>query len=579
MLDEAISRSDTQAAVGAFRSQNWRSIFRRCVRVVLPTLIFGWYHSFGYLNPLAAPRLMFGSDWTTYVVSPNFLRSSSFFTWPAGEIPNYVAPIGTNLAQTDSFPVLLPLYRVLLAVFPNRPIQIVGLALLVAVILTFNAVAGFLDMVQSDGHWLWRELATLAVASVAVIAPFWNLQYNHPALMQAWIIVWALTGALRRCPSLFSGGLEKSPKKWTGLGPICAAAAVQPYLIPMVLLPALAPDLVAVRSKPRWVALKCGVACGLILLISVSLGYLSGGGQLGSPGFGNYAADLASVIDPNGQSRFVTDLPSTPDSIGGYGYLGLGGLFLLAGAGYCFLLERRRPPVNGGRNLHDRRPLHAVYVSVAMLTAYSIMPRVRILGHEVLHFEKITDQITSLTSIFRVNGRYIWVFIWLILLLAGAQLIRSIDRRLSTAILAVALGLQVADVVPFPPLLRASGQVEYLSAAQRLRDEQQSGATSIEFQPPVVIPGCYSVDYESFEVLGDVLLAAAVVGLPVNSGYTARLNPAFIERNCVDDALRFADQKFRPDVLYVLPATYPEPVDLVCSMITVQLRGCRTEQQ
>lgn len=577
LLEEEPSPTGGEAGIGAGRRRDLRAVLQPCLRIVLPTLIFGWYHSFQYLNPLSAPRMMFGDDWTTYIVSPNFLRSSPLFTFPIGEVQHYIAPIGTNLAHTDSFPVLVPFYRLLIAVFPNRPIQLVGLALLLGVVLTFNALARFLDLVRCDGHWLWRELTTLSIASIAVIAPFWNLQYNHPALMQAWIIVWALTGALRRCPSVLLGGLEPLSRKWTGLGPICAAAAIQPYLIPMVLLPALAPDVASFRSKPRWVALKCCVALGLVLLISVSLGYVGSGGQLGSTGFGEYAADLSTMIDPNDRSRFVTNLSSTPGSIGGYGYLGLGGLLLLAVAGYCFARQRHLPETTRDGD-HDRRPLRAVYIAVGLLTLYSVLPRVRIFGHEILNFESLTDHVSSLTSVFRVNGRYIWVVLWLVLLLAGAQLLRSRDRRFVIGVLTVSVGLQIADVIPFPRLFRPDAQVEYGAATRRLRQEKQSGIASIEFQPPLVIPGCYPSDYPSFASLGDVILAAAVVGLPVNSGYTARLDPAFLEENCTDNARRFSDQDYRPDVLYVLPVARDVPPSLACTMITSQLHACRSEQ-
>jgi hypothetical protein len=92
----------------------------------------------------------------------------------------------------------------------------------------------------------------------------------------------------------------------------------------------------------------------------------------------------------------------------------------------------------------------------------------------------------------------------------------------------------------------------------------------------VVIPGCYPSDYGTFADLGDVSLAAAVEGLPVNSGYTARLDPVFVERICIEGAARFAAHIYRQEVLYVLPNAAEVPPLLTCSPITSKLRACRT---
>ena len=550
-------------------------LVRLVVRTSVAIALFGYYHQFSYLRMSNAARMLVGDDWTTYIVSPNYLRNARVVSFPLAEVPHYIAPLGTNLAHTDSIPVLMPFYRVVISLFPGRPIQLVGLTLLAATILVFHAIARFLDHVQTSKSWLVKELCILSVASIAVIAPFWNLQYVHPALMQQWIIVWALSGALRRCPTVLSGRLSPLHKRWVGLGAICAAAAVQPYLIPMVAVPALAPDVAHWRTEWRWISAKIGLAGGLVVAITVGLGYLGSGGQLGSSGFGMYAGDLATLIDSNLQSRFVDDLPTTPGAIGGYGYAGLGALVMIF-IGMYFISKRRRRISEETDGTKNRRSASLLYVAVGMLTLFSLLPNIRLFGRSIIHFERIANRFSSLTALFRVNGRFVWVVLWLLILLAGAQIL-LVKSQTAVLVFVGCLLLQVADVVAFPPLLRPTKDVQYSAALKRLSLESQTGARTLQFQPPVLIPGCYAPEYPSFAALGDVLLAAAVLDIPVNSGYTARLEPKYEIVNCKSQSEDFLRGAFSASVVYVLPISTPVPSGLRCSMITTPLLACRTK--
>ena len=521
---------------------------------------------------------MVGDDWTTYVVAPNYLRVAPLLTFPLGRVPGYIAPSGTTLAMTDSLPVLTPVYRLLLAIFPNSSIQLVGLILLVAFVLTFTMVARFADLVETNLRPLSRELITLALATVLTVAPFWNLQYVHPALMQQWVIVWALITAFQRCPSFLGGRFRQSNKPRKGLGPIIAAALIQPYLIPMVAIPALAPDLVRARSNPRFVMGKIALAVGSVAIISFLLGYIGDGSRLGSTGFGNYAADLTSVVDPNSQSRFLTDIHGTADSIGGYGYVGLGGLallFLACRTAVVDLLRRMAGPENQ-RVPSARWPLAALRFGVTGLFVFALLPTVRVAGRPMVDLSAVFNRFASLTAVFRVNGRFVWVLLWFGLLIGVARTMLISKKWLAiSAALSIAL-CQLVEVRPWKPLVRPQSAIEYYSAVDILSAYSRVGATSIQFQPPVVIPGCYPEDFGRFDEIGDALLAASKVGMPVNSGYTARLAPRFVELNCHRDAVSFQEAVLDYRVVYIVPSTIPVRRGLGCNQLTTKLLACRS---
>jgi len=570
------SRLTTPASFRLAAAVRWSA------RAIVAFVIFAWYHGVQYLDIFAAPRFLRG-DWTTYVVSSNYLRTSPVLTVPLAEVPGYIAPRGTDLAMTDSLPSISPLYRLLLEIWPDRPVQLVGWEVLVAVVLTFLTVARFLDAVADlQVRPLSRELLTLALATVVTIAPFWAVQDGHPALMQHWILVWAIAGALRRCPTVLGGHLRPIQPGWTGLGPICAAAAVHPYLIPMAALPALAPDMADVRRAPRRVVMKVVAAAGAAVVIPVVLGYLDSGARLGSVGFGFEAADLATVLNPYRYSNWFGALHFSAGAFGGFGYLGVGAL-VLVGAGAVLAVVRGRAHRSGGAPeaaTADRRPARCLYVAIGLLTIFAISPQVRLLGHQVIDVTVLTRPFDSLTAVFRVNGRFVWPVLWLALLLASASTLRA-SRVVAACVIGAALILQLGDVTGPPSLLRPQSQVEYGAARHGLETQIAEGATSVQFEPPVVIPGCHdaTTNGKDFERLGDVLLAAAVLRLPVNSGYTARFVPEFYAINCRAQAAAFKAGAYDPRVVYVLPASgTPVPGDLTCTPLTRERIACRWQR-
>jgi hypothetical protein len=547
--------------------------------------LFSRFHRLEYLDPTAAPRMMVGGDWTTYLVSPNFLRSADPLTWPIGRIPDYVAPEGTMLGQTDTVPILTPLYRLLIAFSPDSPIQLVGPLILTAYVVTFLMTARFVHRLTTHRPGWQRELMAIAFATLVTVAPFWNLQYVHPALMQQWLLVWAAIIALRRCIDGDGEPLSDRALLLAGLGPVILAAAVQPYLVPMVALITIGPDLAAVRSRPKVVLTKWLAAVAAVGAVSVALGFISPGSRLGSTGFGNYASDLLAVFDPDAQSRIVPDIPTRPDSIGGYAYPGLGGLmFLVVAAAVAAWSRRARalaakspPPTEGGATVVRFRTGAAagLMLTTAAATAFAVAPVLRIGGRTLVDLSAVANRASSLTAVFRVNGRFIWVLVWLALLCGAVVLCRSRAFTVALILTTASAAVQIGDVIPWTPLLRPNESVEYADAAARLGDLRASGIESIQFQPPVVIPGCDSGQFGDFTYLGDVILAASVQQLAVNSGYTSRALPAYEQAICIDQAAAFTDRQYDTTVLYVVPADAANPPGLRCRTLTSLLKGCR----
>jgi hypothetical protein len=572
---------------GGPRRRRWKvpnmpgraDLFRAAARSMCAIALFGRFHRFDYLNPLAAPRMLVG-DWVTYIVSANYLRSADTLTMPLGRLPGYLAPSGTMLGQTDSVPILTPLYRLANALAPESPVQLLGWMMLVAYVGVFLLVARFVHQLTAERSPWIRELLALCAAATLTIAPFWNLQYVHPALMQQWLLVWAAVASLRRAVSV--PYLVDAPDvRFAGVAPVVVAAFVQPYLVPMAALIGIGPDLGLLRRHSRLIAVKWAVVGLAVLAVGLVSGFIAGSANLGSDGFGAYAADLLTVFDPDQQSRMLPDITTPPNAIGGYGYLGVGGL-LLCGAGLCAALVRRHrvrhehadQAEHTGRLTYSRPAAIGLMVSTSVATAFAVAPALRVGGRTVLDVSGLADYVASATAIFRVNGRFIWVVLWVVALWSIVELCRTTRAQVATTVFACSALLQLADVVPWQPILRSSSTIEYAATAHRLESYRLDGIASVQLQPPVVLPGCDSGRFGDITAIGDVLLAAAVTGMPINSGYTSRALPDYVTTICTDQTAMFARGEYDATVLYVLPAETVAPPQLTCRSLTERTKAC-----
>ena len=166
------------------------------------------------------------------------------------------------------------------------------------------------------------------------------------------------------------------------LGFCLVSAGVHPYLAMMGLGLAL-----ALVWKFHWVdhsLSACqmvawgGVYGAVILGVFTTLGYIGSGISWGANGFGEYSADLLTLINPAGASRFLPALPFAPGQYEGFGYVG-SGVLILAVIGMAIIWYN--PSVLGGRSLKSWVPLG---VCTALLACFALSSRVTFAGKPIL---------------------------------------------------------------------------------------------------------------------------------------------------------------------------------------------------
>jgi hypothetical protein len=563
---------DPQAApVGAesteVPSEQWLSAERavRWLGWLIPVALFGWFLDFRLLDITRVFPLLRG-DWATYIAAPNFVRDGPWLSFPIGKIPGYMAPVGTWLGQVDSFPFLYPLYRVLSLAMPHRPFQLIGWQLLASMVVTFGVVRHYLRIETLDvlDDKLRAEIVATAGAVVLLAQPFYLVHIGHPALFQMWVIPWGLIVSSRLLEQRHGG--DAVVTTWAFLAPLAVAAALNPYLLLMLLPVMFVPLVATARHHIRESLVLIAGALALVIGTSLALGYIGTAGRSQSDGFGLYTADAGLLFDAGGLSRTWPNFPPSL-TLEGFGFPGTALIVLVIAVAAVVLVRRLR-----GQPSEHRTWMWPLWVGVGLAMLWAMMPVIRVFDHQLLDLNRVLVHFSRLTASVRTNGRFAWPLLWMIGLVTVRYLARQ-PRALAHGLLVAAAIVQVADVVhpTFP-----TADDHYGPAMAIVRDAVATGITRVEFEPPNIWTDCPAYEFGPFESIAQLAVASAVEGLAVNSGYASRGNDDFLHEICEDQRAAYLAGRLAPDVLYVLPpGVEPVSTELECRPTDLDVTVCR----
>jgi hypothetical protein len=382
------------------------------------------------LDPSYFRWLFWLPDPATQFLGWHFFRLEAWHL-PPGAATNYGMEMGSSIVFTDSIPVLALLFKVVRVALPDK-FQYFGLWMLACYLL------------QALFAWLLSGMATRLVAPRLVITALFVLSpllpdraIGHYALMAHWLLLAALYLYLRAPTRLATAS-------WCLL--ICGAALIHAYLLYMVLAVAFAD-----AARRRWIdrtatTLDTGrstlVIATALLATMWAAGYFripassfSGGAEY----YGRYAANLNALWNPQWGSLFLPGLPVMPGAeYEGFNYLGFGVLAMLPIAAFAGFRARRQRPV--------RRYVPLAVVAL-LLWAMALSNQIA-WGDRVLVTVPLPSVILELAAMVRGSARLVWVGYYALVLAVPAIVVKSFPARTATAILALGLGLQIADLSP-----------------------------------------------------------------------------------------------------------------------------------
>ncbi|HET8541892.1 MAG TPA: DUF6311 domain-containing protein [Anaeromyxobacter sp.] len=491
-------------------------------------------------------------DWAAGYLGWAFFRDAPF-ALPLGTNPGYPYPVGSTVAASDSIPIVAILLRPLSGVLPDD-FQFIGAWLAIAFALQGFVGAKLVKLVTPSALAQALGGALFAVAPPLihrVVGP----NTGHASLSAHWLVLAFLWLALapvepgRVRPRLAAAGAL-----------LAVASGVHPYHLAAGVAISLA-LILRLRLVDRvlgWRGAAAGAA-GVLAIAAAGLwlfGYLASGTATPTAGFGSYSADLLFLVNPIHWSRLWRGFAFGRGQYEGFGYLGAGGLALVAAAAVALAVRPRA--VSGAR---WRAALPALGAAL-VLAAYALSDTITVAGRKVAHVP-VYDWIPFVGSTFRSSGRFVWSLHYLVLLAAIAALARAGRQRpiAVAAGLAAALALQALDVRPPIPIVRDR---DWGRPRSDVWETARGAYRHVAMVPPYLVAnggqvapepwGCDRVwTWDAQVPPADV---ARRLSATFNSGYLGRLEAGPAVASCVEQRAALAAGRLDPETIHVVHPRY-----------------------
>lgn len=374
------------------------------------------------------------SDAATNYLGWAFFRDSPW-AWPPAANPAYGMDIAGSILMADANPLLAMPFKLLSPLLPE-PFQYFGWWLLVCFLLQGLFAQGIAARITPHAE------QRLAIVALFLFAPCFLIRIATPATFHMTLCgQWQILAAFWL---YLSPDLRRRAGGWAAL--LTVAVLTHPYLLAMVAaiwIADLLRSLLAGQEPPAVILRGAALAMGVPLAIGWASGVFwlarPAGGAIATMkvewGFGIYRMNLLSPFDPQGWSWLLPDLPSRPEEIEGFAYLGFGVLLLAAAA---VLLSRRAWGAARLRIAHV--PLVLALLGFA---AFAATPYLAI----GLHVTKLPwpEPMIGLGNLFRSSGRFAWPLVYIAMAGICWVVTQGASRRTASILLAAAALVQIGD--------------------------------------------------------------------------------------------------------------------------------------
>ena len=412
-----------------------------CVGSLIGIIVFLACYGWKILDVTNDSWLFTGQDISQHYIGWKFYRASAWH-FPIGQIDGIIYTDTSCIVFTDSIPLFAIFFKILSPILPET-FQYFGIWGIVTYLLV-GGISAVIVRKSTESCWLcWIG------SGFFCLSPYvFQRMYGHTALAGHWIILLAI-GIWIYKP--FFSTFRRKLGAWTGL--LIIGSLVHIYFIPMIMVFMFGFCLQDLFENSGWkedlVFAPMTVVADLIVLYAV--GAFSKSGDYNDSGLGVYSANLNSLFNPNNYARYLKTLPIRPGQDEGFGYLGLGILFLLGCALGIYIVYKIRCRKGIEQNFEKeiRRTQMAfgcsmvVVLFIFLILAWS--PEIAF-GTKTIMRIHYPEVILRILSTFRASGRFIWCVGYIIMLYCVMTVCRYSMKKVAYVCVAGALALQLADM-------------------------------------------------------------------------------------------------------------------------------------
>jgi len=305
------------------------------------------------------------------------------------------------------------------------------------------------------------------------------------------------------------------------------------------------------RQFKKTLTFRKAVSELLIVLGAISIscwqaGYFTVSEAISSGGFGLFRMNLLSLLDSDGWSYVLRDIPGGVGDYEGFNFLGLGMIFL----GICALPAIFISPSTLVRSATTRPFLLAMIFG---LTAFALSNKV---GIASFSFEiPVSNFFLNIANNLRSSGRLFWPVFYAIYTSIILVTIRGYKRPVCTILIGISLVLQILDTSNAWLILRKTYMVKQSSTWETKMVSSFWAEAASKYSK--VRGFNMGKDFKS------IASYSAAYGLGTDSAYLARVSRPATEKLRIRAERAVLSGSYESDTLYILDPELLSKVDMI----------------
>jgi hypothetical protein len=488
----------------------------------------------GILNPRNVSWLLADFDMTLEYLGWAFYRHGPW-TFPIGLNPNFGLDISSSIIYSNSMPLFAMVFKPFSGLL-GEPFQFWGLWILLCFVLQAWMAWLLLGLITKD---LW--IKTFATGLLLFSPPMFSQIGFHNSTIGHFPILAAIYLILRSTQN-------KRVLWWSILLP--CTLMIHPYTFAMLVALWLADllDKLAIQKKLSILQVLLEMVCAFstTIFIAWQAGYFMNVSP-GETGFGTYRMNLLALFDPSGFDAanwsFLYSLPSvrSNNNYEGFVYLGLGLIAVL-------LISLPMMAKYRDKFIELLRGHVFIFLCLICLTLFALSNNIGI-GSWTFSIP-LTPKLFSIASILRASARMFWPVFYVIALAGIYFLIKGYSKKIATAILGIALVIQIIDTSG--AWLEIKNKINHPGPQPVLSLSDPFWADAAKHYKKVVRVPAWN-EQAIWEKFANY---AAQNQLGTNSVFMGRVDQQKIERSNQKLKEMLAQGKFEPDTLYIVEDNY-----------------------